>query len=77
MSLVHNERTKLTATWVSSVAAAIVATGVIAPIVAVVFGIPTFAAITPGTFTLATLVWLVLGIAAHIWARYSLGRLRE
>jgi hypothetical protein len=72
MSLVHNERTKLAATWPNSLGAVTVATGVIAPIIAVVFGIATFRAITPVSFALATVAWFVLGIDLHI-----LGTLRE
>ena len=38
MSPVHNEQTKLTATWLNGVAIATVAVGGIAPLVAVVIG---------------------------------------
>jgi len=37
MTLIHNERTKLTAVWLNTLAAATVVAGVIAPIAAVVF----------------------------------------
>jgi hypothetical protein len=77
MSVVHNERTKLTATWLNALAAATVVTGVIAPLVAVVFGVSTSGKVSPITFVLATLVWLLLGVILHMLARRILGRLRE
>jgi dipeptide/tripeptide permease len=77
MSLVHNERTKLTATWLNALAAATVVTGVIAPLVAIVFGIPTSGKVSSVVFILATFVWLVLGVILHMLARRILGRLRE
>lgn len=39
MSLVHNERTKLTAAWFNTLAAAIVAAGVFAPLAAILYGL--------------------------------------
>jgi dipeptide/tripeptide permease len=77
MSLIHNERTKLSATWLNTLAAATVATGVIAPIAAVVFGLPTTVGISLLYFVLAALLWLILGIVLHLGARYILGRLQE
>jgi len=77
MSLIRNERTKITATWINTLAAATVATGVIAPIAAVVFGLPMSGTISRPAFAIATLVWLLLGIALHLWARRILGRLQE
>ena len=53
MSLVHNERIKLTATCVNTLAAATIATGVVAPMVAVVFGLPTAGAVSALGFVAA------------------------
>lgn len=39
MFLVHNERTKLTANWLNTIATAIIATGALAPIAASIYGI--------------------------------------
>jgi Na+/melibiose symporter-like transporter len=77
MSLLHNERTKLTATWLNTLAAATVVTGVIAPMVAVVFGLPTSGTVSPTAFMFAIAVWLLLGVALHIVARRVLRRLQE
>ena len=77
MSLIHNESTKLTATWLNTLAAATVATGVIAPMVALVFGVPTSAAISAAAFVIATVIWLGLGMSLHLLARAVLRRLQE
>ena len=77
MNLVLNERIKLTATWINTLAAATVATGVIAPIAAVAFGLPTTGTVSVLSFVLATLLWLLLGIARHLWARRILRSLTE
>jgi hypothetical protein len=45
MTLIHNEGTKLTASWFNTPAAATIVTGVIAP----VFGVPTSATISMAT----------------------------
>jgi hypothetical protein len=77
IALIHNERTKLTATWVNALAVAVVATGVVAPVAAVVFGLPTLGTISASTLVPITAGWLLLGIALHLLARVMLGRLRE
>jgi hypothetical protein len=77
MSLIHNERTKLSAICLNTVAAATVVTGVIAPLVAVVLGLPTSGATTALAFALATIVWLLFGLVLHLGARYILGRRQE
>jgi hypothetical protein len=38
MSLVHNERTKLTANWLDRAGTAAITVGVIAPLAALIFG---------------------------------------
>ena len=40
MSLIHNERTKLTAAWLNTLGAASIVAGVLAPIAAAGFGLP-------------------------------------
>lgn len=74
MSLVHNERTKYLATLVNTVAAATIAAGVIAPLVAFTFGVP---GPFSGGFAIAvSVVWLSTGAALHYAVRIILGRLR-
>jgi len=46
MPLIQNERVKLTATWLNTLAAATIVTGVLAPIAAFVFGLPASGAIS-------------------------------
>jgi hypothetical protein len=57
MSLIHNERVKLTAVCLNTLATTTVAAGVIAPVVAVVFGLPTTVAISPIAFLLVIAAW--------------------
>lgn len=72
MFLVHNERTKLTASWLNTLATALVAAGVFAPGVAVLYGlsrpVPSglpLLLLTAGCFggavVLRVLGWLALG----------------
>ena len=77
MNLIHNERIKLTAVWLNTLAAATLATGVIAPIAAIVFGLPTSATLSRVGLALAMWGWFSLGFGLHWLARYILGRLRE
>lgn len=74
MSLVHNERTKYLATLINTVAAAAIAAGVIAPLVAYSYGVP--GAMTQGLTILVSLVWLTTGAILHLAVRLILGRLR-
>ena len=52
MSLIHNERTKLTATWLNTLATALVAAGTFAPLAALLYGI---AALPVGSFYVSAL----------------------
>lgn len=76
MSLVHNERTKLTATWFNTLATAVIAAGVFAPSAALLYGV----APTPSdyrlTYTLAGGCF-AFGWVLHLLGRAYLGRLRE
>lgn len=76
MSLIHNERTKLTATWLNTQATALIAAGTFAPAAAVVYGLsqPGVGAIYIASLMLAC--W-VLGWCLHLAARAFLGRLHE
>jgi hypothetical protein len=76
MHLIHNERTKLTATWFNTLATALVAAGVFAPAAAFIYG---FSTLPIGSVYILTppLICFSLGFAIHYLARALLGRLRE
>jgi hypothetical protein len=74
--LVHNEQVKLTATWLNTLAAAIITTGVVAPVVGLLFGFSGTAAISKVAIAAACGAWLLIGVILHLVARYTLGRLR-
>jgi len=75
MSLIANERWKLTATALNGVAIATMVTGFVAPIVAVSYGVSSAA----GSVYLAGIaaIWFLTAIGIHIGARIVLGRLKE
>jgi hypothetical protein len=55
---------------------ATIATGVVAPLVALVFGFPTSATVSIAGFALVCGTWLFLGVALHFLARRVLQRLQ-
>ena len=65
---IRNERTKLLATTLNNAALAFVIGGIIAPAIT--------GNLVLGWHTLATLVWVGLGVCLHLSARAVLGRLR-
>lgn len=76
MNLVHNERTKLTATLFNAFAAALIATGLIAPVAAVAYGISELR--IGAAYTAALLLVCGSGGAVLHWiGRAVLGSLRE
>jgi hypothetical protein len=76
VSLIANERIKLTAGWLNTLSATTIATGVVAPLVALVFGFPTSATVSIAGFALVCGTWLFLGVALHFLARRVLQRLQ-
>ena len=76
MHLVHNERTKLTATWFNTLAAAFIAAGAVAPLAAVLYGLSALPVELGRLLTLAP-ACVVVGCAIHFTARAQLGRLRD
>ncbi len=75
MSLIHNERTKLTAAWLNALAGAASAAGVIAPLAAAFYGVASAPA--NGALLLAGVtIWLFAGIGLHFAARYVLRNLK-
>ena len=74
MSLIHNERTKLTANWFNAISAASVAVGAFAQLAPFVVGTTPASGLAVAGFSLA---WLAGGGGLHVVARWLLGRLRE
>jgi hypothetical protein len=72
--LVHNERMKYLATLTNTVAAAALAAGVIAPLVAFSYGVT--GPISGAIATAISLGWLAVGAILHVAVRAILGRLR-
>ena len=73
MSLVHNERVKLLAQALSNMGIAIAVTGVITPVVAILYGT---APLNATLFPVAPALFLV-GVAFHVTAQLTLGRLKD
>lgn len=76
MSLVFNERTKLTASWLNTLATALVAAGVFAPVAALIYGL-TAAAVEGVIVTALVAGCFGVGIGLHLLGLLLLGRLRE
>jgi hypothetical protein len=74
VNLVYNEKTKLTASWLSTLGAAAIAAGVFAPFVASVT-VPGYS-VGWGLVTVSG-IWLLTGIALHLVARRLLGGLKS
>ncbi|PYE90122.1 hypothetical protein C7477_102212 [Phyllobacterium leguminum] len=76
--MIHNERWKLTANWLNTVAAGTIIAGSLSPLVATTYGLPTAAALFPAWLIVALpFVWISVGIMLHMVARAILGRLKE
>lgn len=76
MFLVHNERTKLTAAWLNTLATAVVAAGAIAPITAVFYGLSTLPT-GRGLMIAIALGCTCGGGVIHLAGRTWLRRMRE
>ena len=76
MFLVHNERTKLTASWLNALATALVAAGVFAPALALFYGVSRPA---PSGLPLLVLTLACFGggVVLHVLGWLALRRLRE
>lgn len=73
MSLIHNERIKLTATFLNGVAIAVIAVGGLAPMFTA-FGVAEGR--SPLVVSLQVLICLLTGLILHLSARMFLKRLR-
>ena len=76
MSVVHNERTKLTASLLNTAAGFALTAGGIGPLVAVSYGVTGAPGLGVGTLSLIILVWIAVAIGLHVLARYVLGSLK-
>jgi hypothetical protein len=74
MSLIGNERLKLTAGLLNGLAIAMVAAGAIAPLAAFTYGIP--GAASGLTVALIGIAWLIGGLVLHSLARWLLRGLK-
>jgi hypothetical protein len=77
MTLIHNERTKLSATALTGTAIASIAAGFITPLAAVWFGVPGAGARGALMTPLFAGARLAVGGNLHLTARYLLGSLGE
>ena len=76
MFLVHNERTKLTATWLNTLATALVGAGVFAPVAAALYGL-SILGVERGFMVAVVLGCMIAGVTIHLMALTLLGRMRE
>ena len=74
-NLVRNERLKLTASWLNTLAGACMTAGVIAPLAAALFGVATVP-VSSLTLGLGVLIFFLVGIGLHLLARLVLKGLR-
>lgn len=77
MSLIDNERAKLSATFLNNIAVAVIGSGLIAPFFVVLYGLGNLSADQVRFFGLAAPGWVLLGGGLHYLARGALGRLKE
>lgn len=75
MSLVANERWKLTGNALNGLAVATMVTGFVAPLVAVSYGV---SSVSGSIYLIAiAAIWFLTAIGIHMGARFVLGRLKE
>lgn len=77
MSLIENERLKLTAGYLNTAAGACFAAGVVAPAVAVTFGYAASPApVAPLTFLFGITTFFLASLSLHVAARFLLKGLK-
>ena len=75
MSLVENERIKLTANWLDRAGTAALTVGVLAPLATALYGLsPT--ALPRSTLLFGIVIWFVAGVGLHLAGRWLLKRLK-
>jgi hypothetical protein len=78
MSLVQNERTKLTANYLNTAASGFFGAGVIAPLAAAVFGLTgADSPVSTLTLIIGVLIFFGVSIGLHIAARFVLKGLKS
>ncbi len=76
MSLVTNERIKLTAGLMNTIAGFSLTAGGVGPLIALSFGLNATSPLGPWALSLIVAIWLFVGLAFHWAARRLLGRLQ-
>jgi hypothetical protein len=76
VSLVTNERIKLTAGLLNTVAGFALTAGGIGPLIALSYGVNAGPRLAPLLVGLIGAIWLIVGVGLHIVARFILGRLQ-
>jgi dipeptide/tripeptide permease len=76
LSLIYNEKTKLTATWLNALASGSVLVGVVTPTAAVIYG-PAQMTAPAWAAGLSGVLFITLGLALHLLARGLLEGLKE
>jgi hypothetical protein len=76
MFLIHNERTKLTANWLNTLATALIAAGTFAPLLALLYGY-SGATVDRGFLAGSACICFAAGVALHWGGSAYLRRLRE
>ncbi len=75
MSLIHNERRKITATAINGIAIATMVAGAVAPLIAWSYGVSNAPS---GRYLIVTsAIWFLAAICLHLIARAMLGGLKE
>ncbi|HKG83403.1 MAG TPA: hypothetical protein VKB16_09665 [Beijerinckiaceae bacterium] len=75
MSLIHNERIKLTANWLDRAGTAALTVGVLAPLATALYGLSPLA-LPRSTLFLGIASWFVAGVGLHLAGRWLLKRLK-
>ena len=70
----RNDRRRLTANFINTIAAALVITGSVVPVISLTYSLPTP---KTGFWPVFLLVWLTIGIATHMTARRVLSGVEE
>jgi hypothetical protein len=78
LNLIWNERVKLAANALNTLATATITVGVLAPTAAVLYGLGNLDPSRPfGIFLLSGLVWVSMGGTLHYVAQWLLGKLEQ
>lgn len=73
---IFNERVKLFANWLNTLAGGVIITGAVAPLIAVTLGFTSAADVPVWAPALSSVIWLFSGVSLHLIARRSLRSLK-